>query len=143
MAGSTDAPLRPALEVRRALRPLERIASFRFAYVAIFLFLVHMIVRNVLGHSGYELLPRSLAHSVAWGWSNSVTHHDLHHETFRWNYGLYFTWWDRLMGTEHPQYRERLGGVRTAPALLLALLFVQGIAEFLKSAYAAVRGERL
>jgi len=93
--------------------------------LAIFLFLVHMIVRNVLGHSGYELLPRSLAHSVAWGWSNSVTHHDLHHETFRWNYGLYFTWWDRLMGTEHPQYRERLGGVRAAPALLLALLFVQ------------------
>jgi predicted nucleic acid-binding Zn-ribbon protein len=40
MAGSTDAPLRPALEVRRALRPLERIASFRFAYGAIFLFLV-------------------------------------------------------------------------------------------------------
>ena len=40
MAGSTDAPLRPALEVRRALRPLERIASFRFAYAAIFLFLV-------------------------------------------------------------------------------------------------------
>ena len=93
--------------------------------LAILLFLVHMIVRNVLGHSGYELLPRSLAHSRAWGWSNSVTHHDLHHETFRWNYGLYFTWWDRLMGTEHPQYRERLGGVRTAPALLLALLFVQ------------------
>jgi len=40
MAGPTNAPGRPALEVRRALRPLERIASFRFAYVAIFLFLV-------------------------------------------------------------------------------------------------------
>ena len=40
MAGPSEAPLRPALEVRRALRPLERIASFRFAYLAIFLFLV-------------------------------------------------------------------------------------------------------
>jgi predicted nucleic acid-binding Zn-ribbon protein len=40
MAGSTDAPGRPALEVGRTLRPLERIASFRFAYLAIFLFLV-------------------------------------------------------------------------------------------------------
>ena len=40
MAGPTDAPVRAALEVRRALRPLERIASFRFAYGAIFLFLV-------------------------------------------------------------------------------------------------------
>jgi len=92
--------------------------------LAILLFLVHMIVRNVLGHSGYELLPRSLAHSRAWGWSNGVTHHDLHHETFRWNYGFYFTWWDRLMGTEHPQYRERLSGTREVPALLLALLLV-------------------
>ena len=91
---------------------------------AIFLFLANMIVRNVLGHSGYELLPRSLAHSRAWGWSNGVTHHDLHHETFRWNYGFYFTWWDRLMGTEHPQYRERLSGTREVPALLLALLLV-------------------
>jgi len=92
--------------------------------LAVFLFLMHMIVRNVLGHSGYEFMPRSLAHSRAWGWLNSVTHHDLHHETFRWDYGLYFTWWDRLMGTEHPQYRERLSGVRAAPLLLLALLFV-------------------
>jgi hypothetical protein len=40
MAGPTDAPGRPTLEVQRALRPLERIASFRFAYGAIFLFLV-------------------------------------------------------------------------------------------------------
>ena len=40
MAGPTDAPGRPALEVGHALRPLERIASFRFAYLAIFLFVV-------------------------------------------------------------------------------------------------------
>lgn len=29
-------------------------------------------------------------------------HHDLHHAQAGWNYGLYFTWWDRLMGAEHP-----------------------------------------
>jgi hypothetical protein len=40
MAGTTEAPPRPAPEARRALRPLERIASFRFAYGAIFVFLV-------------------------------------------------------------------------------------------------------
>ena len=28
------------------------------------------------------------------------------------NYGLYFTWWDRLMGTEHPAYHEKLRGKR-------------------------------
>ena len=77
---------------------------------AVFLFVTHMIVRNVMGHCGYELLPRGLADSRWWGWLNSVTHHDLHHETFCRNYGLYFTWWDRLMGTEHPEYRLRLRG---------------------------------
>src|SRR5215469_6146336 len=29
---------------------------------------------------------------------------DLHHQSFRSNFGLYFTWWDKLMGTEHPEY---------------------------------------
>ena len=37
--------------------------------------------------------------------------HDLHHAALRCNYDLYFTWWDRLMGTEHPHYRERFDAV--------------------------------
>ena len=114
----------PEALVQAAFLPLL-LAALPMHGLAIFLFLMHMIVRNVLGHSGYELMPRSLAYSRAWGWSNSVTHHDLHHETLRWNYGLYFTWWDRLMGTEHPQYRERLSRARAAPVLALALLLVQ------------------
>jgi len=40
MAGPADAPARPAREAGRALRPLERLASFRFAYLAIFVFLL-------------------------------------------------------------------------------------------------------
>jgi sterol desaturase/sphingolipid hydroxylase (fatty acid hydroxylase superfamily) len=64
-------------------------------------------VRNVLGHAGFELMPAGFARCRWLGWLTTATHHDLHHETFRWNYGLYFTWWDRLMGTEHPGYLER------------------------------------
>ena len=37
----------------------------------------------------------------------TTTHHDLHHSSGRYNYGLYFTWWDRWMGTEHPEYVRR------------------------------------
>ena len=73
-----------------------------------------MIVRNVMGHAGVELMPRGLADSRWFGWINSTTHHDLHHATFNYNYGLYFTWWDKLMGTEHPAYRERLRGTQVA-----------------------------
>ena len=60
--------------------------------------------------------PRALADSRWFGWINATTHHDLHHSSFHYNYGLYFTWWDRLMGTEHPAYRAQLRGEREANA---------------------------
>jgi len=110
----------PEAVVQAVFLPLF-LAAVPMHGAAIFLFLMHMIVRNVMGHSGYEFMPRSLDRSEAWGWLNSVTHHDLHHETFRWNYGLYFTWWDRWMGTEHPEYRSRLEGKSALVALVIAL----------------------
>jgi sterol desaturase/sphingolipid hydroxylase (fatty acid hydroxylase superfamily) len=74
----------------------------------IFVFLLHMIVRNVLGHAGVELLPRAWL-AGWWGrWFTTTLHHDLHHAEGRHNYGLYFVWWDRVGGTEHPEYRSRL-----------------------------------
>ena len=72
----------------------------------LFVFLAIMILRNAMGHSGVEFHPR--------GWVdgpldvfNTVTHHDLHHQRVRGNYGLYFTWWDRWMGTEFSDYKEQ------------------------------------
>jgi Delta7-sterol 5-desaturase len=39
-------------------------------------------------------------------------HHDLHHNgSFNHNYGLYFTWWDKWMGTEHPKYYAKFAEV--------------------------------
>jgi sterol desaturase/sphingolipid hydroxylase (fatty acid hydroxylase superfamily) len=74
----------------------------------IFVFLLHMIVRNVLGHAGVELMPRAWL-AGWWGrWLTTTLHHDLHHAEGRYNYGLYFRWWDRVGGTEHPLYREQL-----------------------------------
>lgn len=66
-----------------------------------------MIVRNVMGHAGVELHPAGMAQSKWFGWINTTTHHDLHHQSGRYNFGLYFTCWDRLMGTEHPEYVQR------------------------------------
>jgi sterol desaturase/sphingolipid hydroxylase (fatty acid hydroxylase superfamily) len=84
--------------------------------LGLFLFMAFMIVRNVMGHSGVELMPRWLADSRLFGWINANTHHDLHHSSFRYNYGLYFTWWDRWMGTEHPQYLAELRGRPERPS---------------------------
>ena len=86
--------------------------------LGLFLFMAFMIVRNVMGHAGVELMPRALADSRWFGWINATTHHDLHHSSFHHNYGLYFTWWDRIMGTEYPAYREQLRGNREERAAL-------------------------
>ncbi|MEM1262841.1 MAG: DUF2147 domain-containing protein [Pseudomonadota bacterium] len=73
----------------------------------VFLFMLHMIARNVIGHAGYELFPRWWLRVPILSSITTTTHHDLHHQFGRYNYGLYFTWWDRWMGTEHPEYRQR------------------------------------
>jgi Delta7-sterol 5-desaturase len=76
-------------------------------WIATFIFLGIMIVRNVMGHAGVELLPKGFADHWFWGLFATTTHHDLHHNgSFNHNFGLYFTVWDRVMGTEHPRYRE-------------------------------------
>jgi sterol desaturase/sphingolipid hydroxylase (fatty acid hydroxylase superfamily) len=85
-------------------------------------FVIHQIARNTLGHSGYEIMPAREDGRPMFDWLTTTTHHDLHHAEAGWNYGLYFTWWDRLMGTEHPEYRARF-----AAAVRKALAPVTGV----------------
>jgi sterol desaturase/sphingolipid hydroxylase (fatty acid hydroxylase superfamily) len=79
--------------------------------LAMYIFMTWQITRNVLGHAGVELSPVSGKPSRLFGWLNTTTHHDLHHQNARFNYGLYFSWWDRLMGTEHPDYQVRISEI--------------------------------
>lgn len=72
--------------------------------VALFAFLAIMILRNAQGHLGLELFPRGFAKSRVFGWLSTTTHHDMHHQHFRANFGLYSTFWDRRLGTTHPDY---------------------------------------
>jgi Delta7-sterol 5-desaturase len=78
------------------------------------LFVLHQIIRNTLGHSGYELMPARKDGRPMFDMFTTTTHHDLHHEK-GWNYGLYFTWWDRMMGTEHPEYHARFAAAVRKP----------------------------
>jgi Delta7-sterol 5-desaturase len=73
---------------------------------AVFVFLLFMVARNVLGHLSIELFPRGFTRSRFFGMHTTATHHALHHKDFTSNFGLYFTFWDRLMGTTHPRYDE-------------------------------------
>lgn len=101
-----------------AFHPLEAVVQAAFLplfllvaplhWAVIVLFLLYMIVRNVLGHSGVEIYPCGAYDRRPWRWVTSTTHHHLHHQAARGNYGLYFTWWDRWLGTEQAGYRETL-----------------------------------
>ncbi len=60
-----------------------------------------MTVMGVTNHMGWELFHRGLIHGRAGYWLITATHHQLHHDRYRCNYGLYFRFWDRLCGTDH------------------------------------------
>ena len=82
----------------------------------IFAFLAIMILRNCMGHAGFELHPRWWLANPLTRWISTTTHHDLHHcGSFTHNYGFYFTFWDKLTGTEHPRYAERFDEVTGRP----------------------------
>jgi len=68
------------------------------------LFVLHMIVRNTVGHCAHELFPWRWTPRGWLGWITPVSHHHFHHARNRGNYGLYFTWWDRWCGTEDGEY---------------------------------------
>lgn len=73
---------------------------------AIFIFLLIMTIMNVLGHLGYEIYPKGLIKHPLAKWNNTSTHHNMHHRLVKCNYGLYFNFWDRIMGTNHTEYEK-------------------------------------
>ena len=73
---------------------------------AILVFVTIQFGFNVLGHLGHELYPTWMIHSPLGKILNTTTHHHQHHQTFHYNYGLYFNWWDRLLKTNHPDYKK-------------------------------------
>ncbi len=72
--------------------------------LTVMLFTVTGFIINVYGHLGYETAPKWFRHTWLFEILNTSVHHNLHHSKFKGNYGLYFRVWDRLLGTEHPNY---------------------------------------
>jgi sterol desaturase/sphingolipid hydroxylase (fatty acid hydroxylase superfamily) len=70
---------------------------------------------NVLGHTGFEVFPQRFMHSPFRFVLNTPTNHAMHHQTMGGNYGLYFNFWDRLMGTNHATYERRFDEVTGRP----------------------------
>ena len=75
------------------------------------LILMAMSLNSVFNHAGWEVYPKRW---VEGWWGRHVitaSHHNLHHTKFTGNYGLYFRFWDRVMGTD----RGLVGAVAPKP----------------------------
>jgi sterol desaturase/sphingolipid hydroxylase (fatty acid hydroxylase superfamily) len=69
--------------------------------------LITMSVTAVINHSGVEVYPLNGLRSPVFKWLVGATHHDSHHLKYRYNYGLYFTFWDVWMKTEEADFEKR------------------------------------
>lgn len=68
--------------------------------IALLITLTLMTLSAIINHGGVEIYPmdksfRGIDHYII-----GATHHDIHHRNSKKNFGLYFTFWDRLMKTE-------------------------------------------
>lgn len=71
--------------------PVPSLVWLVFSFVAIAI--------NVVGHCGVEPYPLRWQHHPVLKWLNFATMHNQHHLVLDGNYGLYFSAWDRWMGT--------------------------------------------
>jgi len=68
-----------------------------------------MTVTAILNHSGWEVLPHSFVYGPIGRHLISATHHSHHHLRYGQNFGLYFRFWDRMMGTDAMPTAEARG----------------------------------
>lgn len=104
-----------------AFHPLEAIIEVGIVVVFLFtipihkyhlgLFFLFMIIYNVYGHLGWELYPKGFSRHWLGKWINTSVNHNQHHQFFKGNYGLYFLFWDRLMGTIRDDYDQQFDDV--------------------------------
>jgi sterol desaturase/sphingolipid hydroxylase (fatty acid hydroxylase superfamily) len=62
--------------------------------LALIIFITIIIFYDTFVHLGYDI-----KHLKLFKWQNTPVDHDVHHRNSKYNFGLYFTFWDRLMGT--------------------------------------------
>jgi sterol desaturase/sphingolipid hydroxylase (fatty acid hydroxylase superfamily) len=99
-----------------ALHPVEALINVSIIPLIVFtipyhvsavtIFSAYTLMMNVGGHMGYEFFPKGFAANKWFNWHNSATHHNMHHRFVRYNFGIYFNFWDKLMKTNHPKYEE-------------------------------------
>jgi sterol desaturase/sphingolipid hydroxylase (fatty acid hydroxylase superfamily) len=96
------------ISIPLAVLPVFIGVQANFLFVAIYI----STLNNILGHNGFEWAPKWWDKVPVLRQKTPSIHHNLHHEKSRGNYGLYFTFWDRWMGTEFADYEARKVALR-------------------------------
>lgn len=73
-------------------------------YFIIIALLIIMTLSSIINHLGIEIYPKNFNRNVIGKWLIGATHHSLHHMQYKFNYGLYFTFWDKIKKTESDKF---------------------------------------
>lgn len=73
-------------------------------YWTVVTLLTFMTLTSAINHSDVEVYPQGFHKHWLGRWFIGATHHSLHHTQYRFNFGLYFTFWDKWMNTESEKY---------------------------------------
>ena len=78
-----------------------------------------MTLSSVVNHLEIETYPANFHRHFIGKWLIGATHHSLHHKQFKYNFGLYFTFWDKWKKTESPAFpalfEEKTAGAADLP----------------------------
>lgn len=109
-----------------AFHPIEALIEVAILPIMVFIMPLHHFAilswalyqtgMNVMGHLGFEMFPTGFVTGQLSKLHNTSTHHNMHHKHVNCNYGLYYNYWDRLMGTNHTRYEEEFERVKTQAA---------------------------
>jgi sterol desaturase/sphingolipid hydroxylase (fatty acid hydroxylase superfamily) len=76
-------------------------------FITLIVALITMTVWAVFTHIGFEVFPSSSNNYWIGKWFIGSMHHSIHHRKYKVHYGLYFTFWDKLLGTEDSSYENK------------------------------------
>lgn len=76
-------------------------------FITLIAVLMTMTLWAVWNHLGFELFGSSFPRHWLGRWFIGSTHHSIHHRKYTVHYGLYFTFWDKLLGTQEPNYDDK------------------------------------
>lgn len=90
-------------------------------FITLVAVLMTMTIASIIHHLGFEPLSPSFSCHWLGKWLINSTHHFIPDRKYKVHYGLYFTFWDKLLNTQDPSYENQLGSSQFHPSLNASL----------------------